>query len=241
MDKRQFLKTSGSLVTGTLLSRYVSAEQQSSTTRTNWAGNYTFHTDNLHQPNTVEEVQQIVKTSPKLRALGARHSFNGIADSTENQISLKQLNQMDLDTKSRTVTVGAGAGSQPLYVSGTAYLAGPYEGAPISLAIVTPAVAGPFDLGVVVTRVALQINTATTQVHAVSDPIPTILQGIPLDVRSVGLTIDRPDFTFNPTNCNAQAITATIKALEGASVAPESPLHGYTVKSRLRLSPIRPG
>ena len=108
MDKRQFLKTSGSLVTGTLLSRFVSAEQQSASPRTNWAGNYTFHTNNLHQPSTIEEVQHIVKTTPKLRALGARHSFNGIADSTESQISLKQLTQMDLDPKSRTVTVGAG-------------------------------------------------------------------------------------------------------------------------------------
>ena len=90
MDKRQFLKGTGTVLTGTLLSRLVSAEQQSPTPRTNWAGNYTFHTNNLHQPSTVEEVQQIVKTSPKLRALGARHSFNGIADSTESQISLKQ-------------------------------------------------------------------------------------------------------------------------------------------------------
>lgn len=108
MDKREFLKTSGALVTGTLLSRYVHADPQSATPRTNWAGNYTFHTNNLHQPATLEEVQQVVKSCTKLRALGARHSFNGIADSTENQISLKQLNQIDLDTKSKTVTVGAG-------------------------------------------------------------------------------------------------------------------------------------
>ncbi|MCU1319381.1 MAG: xylitol oxidase, partial [Edaphobacter sp.] len=108
MDKRQFLKTSGALVTGTLLSRYVQAQQQSATARTNWAGNYTLHTDHLHQPKTVEEVQQIVKSCTKFRALGARHSFNGIADSTENQISLKQIDQMELDAKSRTVTVGAG-------------------------------------------------------------------------------------------------------------------------------------
>ncbi|HMF65831.1 MAG TPA: FAD-binding protein [Edaphobacter sp.] len=108
MDKRQFLKASGAVVTDTLLSRYISAEQQAATPRTNWAGNYTFHTDHLHQPKTVEEVQQVVKSCAKLRALGARHSFNGIADSTENQISLKQINQVELDAKSRTVTVGAG-------------------------------------------------------------------------------------------------------------------------------------
>jgi hypothetical protein len=105
-----------------------------------------------------------------------------------------------------TVNVGAGAGTSPLYVSGEAYLAGPYKGAPLSLAIVTPAVAGPFDLGTVVVRTALQVDPVTTQIHAVSDPIPTILQGIPLDIRSIALTVDKSQFTINPTNCEPTAI-----------------------------------
>jgi hypothetical protein len=107
-----------------------------------------------------------------------------------------------------TVAVGAGAGTTPLYVSGKAYLAGPYKGAPLSLAIVTPAVAGPFDLGDVVVRTALQVDPQTTQIHAVSDPIPTILQGIPLDIRSIALTLDRPGFTLNPTSCEPSATYA---------------------------------
>ena len=81
-----------------------------------------------------------------------------------------------------TVTVGAGAGPAPFYAQGKAYLAGPYKGAPISMAILTPAVAGPFDLGTVVVRAALNVDPETARIHAVSDPIPTILQGIPLDV-----------------------------------------------------------
>lgn len=107
MDKRQFLKTSGSILTGSLLSRYLSAEQAAAP-RTNWSGNFTFHTDHLYQPKTTEEVQHIVATSPHLRALGKGHSFNSIADSTAAQISLKQLDSIDLDAKARTVTVGAG-------------------------------------------------------------------------------------------------------------------------------------
>ncbi len=107
MNKREFLKKSGILITGAALSRFVSAEQQSAA-RTNWAGNYKYSTDHLLQPKTVEEVQKAVKSCSKLRALGARHSFNGIADSTENQISLKQFDQMTLDKAARTVTVGAG-------------------------------------------------------------------------------------------------------------------------------------
>jgi alditol oxidase len=106
MDKRQFLKTSGVLLTGSVLSRLMPAEQPAP--RTNWAGNYQYSTDRLLLPKSVEEVQQAVKSGKKMRALGARHSFNGIADSTDTQISLKLLDQMALDEKARTVTVGAG-------------------------------------------------------------------------------------------------------------------------------------
>jgi xylitol oxidase len=107
MDKREFLKTSGIFLAGTMLSPLGSGEQPGAR-RTNWSGNYTYSTDRLHQPQTVEEVQQVVKSCSKLRALGARHSFNGIADSTENQISLAHLNQIALNRGSRTVTVGGG-------------------------------------------------------------------------------------------------------------------------------------
>ncbi|HVV91270.1 MAG TPA: hypothetical protein VHB53_12305, partial [Solirubrobacterales bacterium] len=118
-----------------------------------------------------------------------------------------------------SVTVGAGAGAEPYYVAGHAYLAGPYKGAPLSLVIITPAVAGPFDLGTVVTRVALFVDPTTAQIHAVSDPLPTILQGIPLDIRSIALKLDRPSFTLNPTSCNPSAVTGSASSPAGA-VAP---------------------
>jgi len=108
------------------------------------------------------------------------------------------------------VTVGAGAGSNPLYVGGKAYLAGPYKGAPLSMAIVTPAVAGPFDLGTVVVRTALKVDPETAQIRAVSDPIPTILQGVPLDIRQIAVNLDRPSFTLNPTSCNPMAVTGQV-------------------------------
>jgi hypothetical protein len=117
------------------------------------------------------------------------------------------------------VTVGVGAGLSPYFTQGRVYLAGPYEGAPLSLAIVTPAVAGPFDLGDVVVRVALQVDPYTAQIHAVSDPLPHILDGIPLDIRSVVLRMDRPNFTLNPTNCEAKQVTAHAVTVLGASAA----------------------
>jgi hypothetical protein len=107
------------------------------------------------------------------------------------------------------VTVGVGAGSSPYYVTGHAYLAGPYRGAPLSLAIVTSAVAGPFDLGTVVVRVGLYVNPETAQITARSDPIPTILDGIPLDVRDIRVNMDRNQFTLNPTSCEPMAVSGS--------------------------------
>ncbi len=114
-----------------------------------------------------------------------------------------------------SVTVGAGAGPAPFYATGKAYLAGPYKGAPLSMLIVTPAVAGPFDLGSVAVRAALNVDPESAKVTVVSDPIPTILQGIPLDVRSIAVRVDKPDFTLNPTSCEVKALTAEAIAVTG--------------------------
>ncbi|HUB98469.1 MAG TPA: hypothetical protein VMS11_01460 [Solirubrobacterales bacterium] len=114
------------------------------------------------------------------------------------------------------VNVSAGAGSSPYYVQGKAYLAGPYKGAPLSMAIITPAIAGPFDLGVVVVRAGLYVNESTAQITVKSDPLPTILQGIPLDVRSVSVQVDREGFTLNPTNCEEMAVGGEAVSVTGA-------------------------
>src|SRR3954469_22478869 len=76
--------------------------------QTNWAGNYRYRARQSHVPKSVAEVQQVVKSCQHLRALGTRHSFNGIADSVGDQVSLASLDQMSLDRTARTVTVGAG-------------------------------------------------------------------------------------------------------------------------------------
>jgi len=109
-----------------------------------------------------------------------------------------------------SASVAAGSGPNPLHIDGKAFLAGPYRGAPLSLAVVTPATAGPFDLGTVVVRVALFVDPATTQVHAVSDPIPHVFGGALLDIRSIAVTLDRPEFSLNGTNCSALAVGGTL-------------------------------
>jgi hypothetical protein len=113
-----------------------------------------------------------------------------------------------------TVTVGAGAGLTPYYTAGHAYLAGPYQGAPLSLVVITPAVAGPYDLGTVVVRAPLRVDPETAQVTAVST-LPTILDGIPLDVRSIALQMGRSQFTLNPTDCEKMAVTGAATSVLG--------------------------
>ena len=106
MDKRKFLKTSAAILAGNMLSRVSGFETNEP--RTNWSGNYRYHAKNLYQPESIEEVQKIVKSCRTLKTLGARHSFNNIADSSENQISLSKMTKVDIDANARTVTVGAG-------------------------------------------------------------------------------------------------------------------------------------
>jgi len=106
------------------------------------------------------------------------------------------------------VKVGAGAGPNPYYTTGKIYLAGPYQGAPISGVVITPAVAGPFDLGTVVIRAPGQIDPATAVLSLKSGEFPHILEGIPLELRDAQLALNRPEFILNPTNCNEKAIAA---------------------------------
>jgi hypothetical protein len=105
-----------------------------------------------------------------------------------------------------TTNVAAGPGSHPFHAVGKMYLAGPFKGAPLSLVAVTPALAGPYDYGVVVVRVALHINPLTAQVSAASDTVPSIIGGIPIRMRSIQVNIDKPSFTINPTNCGALSV-----------------------------------
>jgi hypothetical protein len=140
-----------------------------------------------------------------------------------------------------TVIASAGSGAEPLYVTGHAYLAGPYDGAPLSLEIITPAIAGPFDLGVVAIRTALNVEPFTAEITATSDPIPTILHGLPLDLRSIAVEMNRPGFTINPTSCEPKAITGSSTSTLG-TVTPfsqyfqASECQGLAFKPRLRLS-----
>ncbi|MBC7829271.1 MAG: FAD-binding protein [Chitinophagaceae bacterium] len=115
MDKRTFLKTSSIVAGGAMLSELVACKSEPAkpvapgTKLSNWAGNLEYSTGNVHYPKTVEEVQEVVKKCKQLKALGSRHSFSKIADSTENLVSLKEMNKVvSLDKAANTVTVEGG-------------------------------------------------------------------------------------------------------------------------------------
>ena len=122
-----------------------------------------------------------------------------------------------------TTETGAGPGSHPLYLPGKVYLTGPYKGQPFGMSVVVPAIAGPFNLGMVVVRSSIHVDPYTAAITVTSDPFPKILDGIPTHIRQVNVNLNRKEFIFNPTNCSAQQISATLTSLQGASAQVSSP------------------
>ncbi len=131
-------------------------------------------------------------------------------------------------SKIGTTRVASGAGSHPFEIEGDVYLTKSYDGAPFGLSIVTPAVAGPFNLGKVVVRARINVDPSTSALTVTTDEtgpyaIPQILDGVPLRLKRITVNIDRPGFMFNPTSCRAQAITATVSGTGQALAHVSSP------------------
>ena len=122
-----------------------------------------------------------------------------------------------------TTEVGSGPGPHPLYLKGKVYLTGPYKGQPFGMSVAVPAIAGPFNLGMVVVRSSIHVDPYTAAITVTSDPFPKILDGIPTHIKQVNVNINREHFIFNPTNCSAQQISATLTSLQGASAQVSSP------------------
>jgi hypothetical protein len=139
-------------------------------------------------------------------------------------------------------TVSVGLGGNPYTVKGgQVFLTGPYKGAPFGLSIVNPAVAGPFNLGKVIVRAKLEVDPHTAAVTVTSDAsgpyaIPPSIDGIPLQIKHVNVMIDRPGFTFNPTNCTPSAVTGNLQSIEGAASSLSVPFQA-TNCSVLKFAP----
>jgi hypothetical protein len=159
----------------------------------------------LTRPNGSRTLGDIDTTLPEgllARIAGIPACPESVLAATATRSAAAESAAPSCPAASRVGSLGvlAGAGPAPYALSGNAYLAGPYRGAPLSLALITPALAGPFDLGTVLVRVALRLDSRTTRVRAISDPFPAALGGVPIDLRSVALRLD-PGFARNPTSC----------------------------------------
>jgi hypothetical protein len=148
---------------------------------------------------------------------GLTASLRGIAYCPESAIAAAAANQGLVEqalpscpaaSRIGTTNVAAGPGSHPFHAVGKMYMGGPFKGAPLSLVAITPVLAGPYDYGVVVVRVAINVDPLDAHVTAVSDTVPSIIGGIPIRMRSIQVNLDRPNFVLNPTNCAPMSVVS---------------------------------
>jgi hypothetical protein len=185
------------------------------------AGKSSPFTLRVTRPDAQQNIERIEATLPK----GLLAKLKGVSLCGDNDAV---SGNCPAASQVGTTTVGVGAGTNPLYVPQpgkaptSVYLAGPYKGAPYSLVVKVPAQAGPFDLGTVAVRNGLYVDPTTTQVTAKSDPLPQILQGVPISYRDIRVDVDRPDFTLNPTSCDPMSVSSTITSAAGKTASPST-------------------
>jgi hypothetical protein len=179
----------------------------------------------ISRPPGQQELKGIDITLPE----GATAKLKGVSYCPPKQIAAAENNSGAAekknascpdDSKIGVATVKAGTGPSPLEIHGNAYLAGPYKGAKLSAVVVTPALAGPFDLGNVVVRVPFFLDPETAQIHPKTDELPDVYGGTKLDLRSIFLNINRDNFTLNGTNCRKGA---TAGVINGGGADPANP------------------
>jgi uncharacterized repeat protein (TIGR01451 family) len=188
------------------------------------AGQFSSFTMNLERQDREQYVKGIqLHTPPGLLAL-----LSSVPLCPETQANEPSKYGECTASKIGTTRVASGAGSHPFEIEGNVYLTGPYGGAPFGLSIVTHAVAGPFNLGLIVVRARINIDPNNSTATITTDEtgpyaVPQIVFGVPLRLRRITVDIDRPGFMFNPTNCAAQEITASISGAQEAIKNVSSP------------------
>jgi DNA-binding beta-propeller fold protein YncE len=191
-------------------------------TSSNQAGGFTPFTMTMSRPDGSQNLQAVALNMPA----GLSGLLTGVELCPEPQAGEGLCGPGSLIGET---TVSVGVGGKPFSVKGgRVYITGPYQGAPFGLSIVNPAKAGPYDLekgsacDCVLVRARIEVDPLTAALTVTSDnsgpfKIPTILKGIPLEIQHVNVTINRPGFTFNPTNCNPMSITGNLSSTEGSS------------------------
>jgi hypothetical protein len=186
------------------------------------AGGFSPLTTTFSRPDEDQLVNHVQVTAPP----GLLGTLRNVPLCPEPQASLGTCSAA---SKIGHTIIGVGSGAAPLYLpvpgqpEQPVYVTGPYRGAPFGLTFVVPAVAGPYNLGNVVVRAAIDVDPKTAQLTVTSDPLPTIIDGIPVQVKTVNVVIDRPDFVFNPTNCSPMSVGGSVTSLQGSTAVLSSP------------------
>ena len=172
------------------------------------AGGYTNFVASFQRSDTEQELAGLTVTLPP----GLSANVANVPECSEAQIHEAEAGTGGCpeNTQVGTVQAGVGPGPDPYFAQGKAYWTGPYKGGPFGIAVVVPAVAGPFNFGTVVVRQSIHLDPHTAQVTDVSDPFPTIIDGIPLRMRRVDVEFNRFAFIFNPTSCAKNQFTGIV-------------------------------
>jgi hypothetical protein len=188
----------------------------------------------ITRPDGSQELSELTIKSPPgyaayLRGVPACGEAQIAAARSRSGLAERESPSCPAASRLGSINSGAGAGPTPLFTPGDVYLGGPYKGAPLSLVTITPALAGgshsdpAFDLGNVVVQVAIGVDRQSAQITAKTDPIPKILNGIPLRIRDIRVNLDRPDWGLNPTSCERTATTVIAQGSEGATQTVSTP------------------
>ena len=176
------------------------------------AGSYSPFTLTLSRQDREQDLSGITVTMPE----GLDGKITGIPECGEAQANTGTCSPA---SRIGTATASAGSGPRPYWQSGPVYLTGPYNGAPFGLSVVVPAKAGPYNLGNITVRAAININPRTAQVTVVSNPLPQSIDGVPLRIQTVNVTVgENNNFTYNPTSCEPTQVTGTATGTGGTNV-----------------------
>ena len=197
---------------------------------TDQAGGYTNFTMLLQRADGQQRISRLqFKTPPGLLGMISHVTLCGEPQASQGECPVS--------SQIGHTVVGAGPGPDPLYVpeagepEAPIYVTGPYHGAPYGLSIAVPVIAGPFNLGTTVVRGRIEVDPQTSQLTITTDPLPTILDGVPVDMRTIDAVIDRKEFMFNPTNCDPSSFSGTATSTEGATAALSSPFQVGSCRS----------
>jgi hypothetical protein len=186
---------------------------QSTQSANSTAGAYSSYTFNLTRADGQQYLSQISTTLPA----GLLGAIPSVALCGEPQAAAGSCAE---SAKIGAATVTAGAGPEPYAFSGPVFLTGPYDGAPYGLSIPVPIAAGPFNFGTITTRATIAVNPYTARVTATTTNLPTIVNGVPVRLKSLKVEVNRPSFIFNPTNCSALATESTLTGFAALGSSP---------------------